>query len=61
MAKLVCDRCGKEITDKETVEIILEGVDAWQGSLRRRGSEPRGIYPCENYARCGGELIVIKK
>ncbi len=58
--KLVCDRCGKEITDREEVEQILEGAEAWQASVRARGGTPRGLFPCENYIRCGGEMQVKK-
>ena len=55
--KLVCDRCGKELSDRDTIEFALEGSRAWQASVRERGAEPRGIFPCENYIRCGGEMI----
>jgi hypothetical protein len=61
MAKLVCDRCGMEITGREYVEQILAGMEAWQESVRARGDEPRGIFPCKHYIRCGGELQIVKE
>ena len=60
MKKLVCDRCGKELTEKDDVELALEGVEAWQTAVRARGAEPRGILPCENYVRCGGEMMLFR-
>ena len=59
MKKLVCDRCGKELTDKDDIELALEGTKAWQAAVRARGAEPRGVFPCENYVRCGGEMILL--
>ena len=56
MKKLICDRCGSELSEKEDLETALEGKEAWQATVRARGVEPRGILPCENYARCGGEM-----
>jgi len=61
MTKLICDRCGLEITEREDVEQILAGVEAWQSAVRDRGGKPRGVFPCKNYVRCGGELRVAKK
>ena len=61
MKKLVCDRCGKELTEKEDVELGLQGMEAWQTAVRARGAEPRGIFPCENYVRCRGEMILLNK
>ena len=58
--KLVCDRCGFELTDKEEVESALEGQDAWQMASRARGVKPRGIIPCKHYVRCSGEMQVVK-
>jgi len=57
--KLVCDRCGIELTEKYDVEMALEGRKAWEAALRAKGVEPRGIIPCENYIRCGGEMELI--
>ncbi len=58
MKKLVCDRCGKELTDKDSIDLALEGKNAWADATRARGAQPRGILPCEHYIRCGGEMIV---
>ena len=59
MKKLVCDRCGKELTDKDDIELALGGMETWQAAVRARGAEPRGVFPCENYVRCGGEMILV--
>ena len=56
MKILVCDRCGLVIKDIEDIALALEGKDAWQNATRARGSEPRGVFPCKNYARCQGEM-----
>ena len=61
MKKLICDRCGLELTEKEDIEIALEGKETWEIATRARGDEPRGILPCENYARCGGEMKLVKQ
>ncbi len=57
--KLICDRCGKELTEKEDLELALEGVEAWQAAARAWGAEPRGVLPCENFVRCQGEMKLI--
>ena len=54
----MCDRCGREISEPADIELVLAGMKAWQNSVRARGEEPRGIFPCENYVRCGGEMII---
>ena len=59
MKKLVCDKCGKELTNKEDVELALEGKEAWEAMVRARGAEPRGVIPCENFVRCGGEMKLV--
>ena len=59
MKKLVCDRCGLELTDKDDIDLALEGKEAWEATCRARGVEPRGILPCENYVRCGGEIKAV--
>jgi hypothetical protein len=59
MKKLVCDRCGREISNPEAIDLVLAGMDAWQNSVRARGEEPRGIFPCEYYRNCGGEMVII--
>ena len=55
--KLVCDRCGKELSDRDAIELALEGTAAWHAFVLAKGEEPRGIFPCENYIRCGGQMI----
>jgi len=59
MKKLVCDRCGLELADKDGIDLALEGQGAWEVACRARGVKPRGILPCENYVRCGGEIVVV--
>ena len=54
--KLVCDRCGLEVTDRWDIYKIMEGRTAWEEAARARGAEARGVFPCKNYVRCGGEL-----
>ena len=61
MPKLVCDRCGREVKENEEIEQILSGADAWRTSVRSRGVEPRGIYPCKDYINCGGEMVIVDK
>ena len=56
MKILVCDRCELALKDREDVYLALEGKEAWEVSVRARGGEPRGVFPCKNYARCGGEM-----
>ncbi len=59
MIKLICDRCGIELTEKSDIDLALEGMNAWRESVRARGMEPRGVFPCEHYVRCGGEMIAV--
>jgi hypothetical protein len=59
MKKLVCDKCGRELSDPEAINLVLAGMDAWQNSVRARGEEPRGIFPCEYYRNCGGEMVIV--
>jgi len=59
MKKLVCDRCGLELTDKEGIDLAIEGRGAWEAACRARGVKPRGFLPCENYVRCGGEIVLV--
>jgi hypothetical protein len=61
LKKLVCDRCGKELTDIDDVELALEGKETWEASVRERGGKPRGIIPCKHYIRCGGEMQLLDK
>ncbi len=55
--KLVCDRCGKELIGRDAIELALQGTAAWRSHALAKGEEPRGLFPCENYAFCGGEMI----
>ena len=59
MKKLVCDRCGLELTELEDIGLAYDGKEAWAMASRARGHEPRGIIPCKNYIRCGGEIIPV--
>jgi len=58
MEKLVCDRCGLELTDIDDIDLAFEGKEAWAASCRARGVESRGVIPCQNYIRCGGEIVL---
>lgn len=58
--KLVCDRCGAELTEKDDIDLAFEGKEAWVIAARARGADPRGIIPCEHFIRCGGEMKLIK-
>ena len=60
MKKLVCDRCGLELTEKEDVETALDGQWAWEMATRAHDVEPRGVLPCENFVRCGGEMKLVR-
>ncbi len=55
MEKLVCDRCGAEYTDKESVEGAKRYQEKWAKMCREDGIEPRGLSPCPNLS-CIGEL-----
>ena len=57
--KLRCDRCGLELTEKDDLDQAYEGMAAWHASARARGIEPRGVLPCKNYIRCGGEIVEV--
>jgi len=59
MEKLICNRCGYELTDKDDIDLAFEGKEAWAAACRARGVEPRGILPCKHYIRCGGEIVLI--
>ncbi len=59
MQKLICDRCGLELTDREDINLALEGKWAWEAACRAWGVEPRGALPCKNYVRCGGEIVLV--
>jgi len=59
MKKLVCDRCSLELNKKDEIEMALEGQAAWEAAATARGMKPRGIMPCQNYVRCGGEMVLV--
>ncbi len=59
MKKLVCDRCEIELPEKVDVETSLEGKEAWEVAVRASGAEARGVLPCENFVRCGGEMKLV--
>ncbi len=56
MKKLVCDRCGLELTEPEDIGAAYDGQYAWEAAAEARGVQPRGIIPCKHYIRCGGEI-----
>jgi hypothetical protein len=60
MDKLVCDHCGFELTEKNEINLALDGMDAWQDAVRSRGEEPRGVFPCKFYFQCKGEMVFVK-
>jgi hypothetical protein len=60
MEKLVCDKCGFELDQREDIVLALDGTEAWQDACRRRGEEPRGVFPCKYYFQCKGEMILLK-
>jgi hypothetical protein len=60
MEKLVCDKCGFELDQREDIVLALDGTEAWQDACRRRGEEPRGVFPCKYYFQCKGEMILFK-
>jgi hypothetical protein len=60
MEKLVCDKCGFELDQREDIFLALDGTEAWQNACRNRGEEPRGVFPCKNYRLCKGEMILVK-
>ena len=47
-----------KLEDRDGIELAIEGKEAWEAACRARGVKPRGILPCENYARCGGEIVL---
>ncbi len=59
MRKLVCDKCERELTGKDDIDLALEGQEAWAATVRAQGGEPRGVLPCENFVRCGGEMKLV--
>ena len=57
--KLICDRCGTILDNRDDIELALQGTAAWQTFIRERGQEPRGLFPCRNWIRCQGEMVVF--
>ena len=57
--KLRCDRCGLVLTDKDDLDAAFQGMAAWRAATRSRGLRPRGVLPCKNYVRCGGEIVEV--
>lgn len=57
MAKLVCDKCGVEYTDEDSITMARRYQAQWESSCKRDGDEPRGVCPCPNIS-CLGELIL---
>lgn len=60
MDVLVCDRCGFQLDEREDILLALDGMEAWQEACRRRGEEPRGVFPCKYYFQCKGQMIQTK-
>ena len=56
--KLICDRCGTTLDNRDEIELALQGTAAWQNFIREKGQEPRGLFPCKNWIRCQGEMVV---
>jgi len=56
--KLICDRCGREVTEREDIYTILDSCEIWEQAVRARGKEPRGLFPCKEYRHCKGEMVV---
>lgn len=59
MKKLICDRCGFELSDRWDMVAVLDVKGAWENAVRARGIEPRGVFPCKNYIRCQGEMLMV--
>jgi hypothetical protein len=59
MEKLVCDRCGFELTEKTDISLAIDGMDAWGNAVKARGEEPRGVFPCKLYFQCKGEMTLV--
>jgi hypothetical protein len=60
MEKLVCDKCGFKLDQREDILLALDGTEAWQDACRRRGEEPRGVFPCKYYWQCKGQMLLTK-
>jgi len=57
MEKLVCNECGTEFTDEESIIMAKMGQERWKAVCKESGDEPRGIAPCP-IIKCPGELIL---
>ncbi len=55
--KLVCDRCGVEYIDEESVTNAKRLQGEWEALCRRDGVVPRGLASC-THVTCPGELIL---
>lgn len=60
MDKLVCDRCGFELDQREDILLALDGTDAWINSCLAHGEEARGVFPCKYFFQCKGQMILTK-
>ena len=57
--KLRCYRCGLELSDLDNINMAYDGMAAWHAAARARGLKPRGVFPCKNFMRCGGEIVEV--
>ena len=57
--RLVCDHCSNTYVDELSVLQGIEVGGQWAESCRKRGKEPRGLFPCPLY-RCDGELVLVE-
>ena len=60
LTKLVCDICGTEYSDEDSVRMALIMLPSWERLVRHDGDAPRGCAPCP-VLRCPGELILIEE
>ena len=42
MKILVCDRCGFELSDRDDINQVIEGTEAWQTAAPRAGGRATG-------------------
>jgi len=55
--KLVCDRCGRTYTDRESIESAKKEFESWRKLCQRDSVLPRGLCPCPIFP-CKGELVL---
>lgn len=55
--KLICDRCGATLDEKDKIAMALDGTASWHAFIKEQGNEPRGVFPCAHWIRCKGEMI----